>query len=343
MKRSSMIIAGLVILAIVAGGVYLISGNDDQQIEENSKVWKVGILSGSPIFDTAIATMQQELNEAGFIEGKNIEYEIQSADGDETEMARISQEYVDKKVDMIISTTNAGAIAAQKATVDTDIPVVFMFVIAPVQAGIVSDLNDIDNVTGVRNPLEDFVGRRLELLQSIDPTATRIWAPYNSAYDTVQVVTAKLGDIAPGLALDIVYDEISTPEEVVAHIDNYKEGDELPFDAIFIFPDLTVQQSVSWTAIRDFAEANDLPILANTPAQVQEGALFSYLADNNDTGRQAARQVILILNGTNVNDLPIETAELSLMINLDAATRMGLDVSDDILNQANVIIREETE
>jgi putative tryptophan/tyrosine transport system substrate-binding protein len=163
---------------------------------------------------------------------------------------------------------------------------------------------------------------------------------YDAQYATVQAVTARLSEIAPSLNVEIIYSEIDSAEDTIPLIEGYKESGEIPFDAIFIFPDLTVQAEPSWSAIRDFAAENNLPILANTPAQVNDGALFSYLADNADVGRQAARLAILILGGTNVKDLPIETAELTLMINLKAANTMGLEVSDDILNQANVIIRE---
>jgi putative tryptophan/tyrosine transport system substrate-binding protein len=176
MKRSYLTIIGILI-AVLVSGCGLAGKDKDQEKKNEDKVWKVGILSGSPIFDSAITALQEELTKAGYVEGKNIEYTIQSANGNEEEMARISQEYVDNDVDMIISTTNAGGIAAKKATDGTDIPVIFMFVIAPVEVGIVDDLGNIENVTGVRNPLEDFVGRRLELLLELDPTATRIWAP----------------------------------------------------------------------------------------------------------------------------------------------------------------------
>lgn len=344
MNRSRLLISVVIIAVILAGAFVLVSGNDDSEDQEKQTVFTVGILSGSPIFDSAIASMQTTLAEAGYVEGDNIIYDMRSADGDNDVMAQIASDFVENNVDLIVTTTNAGALAGRQATEGTDIPVVFMFVIAPVENGVVNDLTEIDNVTGVRNPLEDFVGRRINMLQSIDPTATRIWAPYNSQYPTVTVVTEKLRDIAPSLDVEIVETLVNTSDEVIAEIEALDSQEEVDIDAIFIFPDLTVQTAEAWQAILDFANKHQLPILANTGAQVEDGALFSYLSRNDETGIQAARLVSLILAGTSVQDLPVETAELFLIVNLEAAENLGLEINDDVLNQADTIIYgDETE
>lgn len=343
-KKQKQIILAVVAIAIVAVGAFFLLGSGGDEETENGnedKVYKVAILSGLPIFDTAIDALKAELAEQGYEEGENIEYIFVSANNDQAVMTQAIADFIEADVDVIVTTTNIAALTASRDTAGTDIPVVFMFVIAPVESGVVPSLSDIGNVTGVRNPLEDFVGRRIELLKLINPDAVRIWAPYNPEYPNVAVVTTAINAVAPQLDVEIIETYVSSPEDVVAEVALLEEADEIPFDAIFIFPDLTVQAGASWPAILNFAKTHNLPILANTPQQVQEGALFSYLADNESTGVQAARLVYLILEGTDVKDLPIETAELSLMVNQGTADELGFTLSTEVLNQADIIVRPE--
>lgn len=321
--------------------VFFLAACSPSDNAENEQI-RVGVISGSPIFDTAIDGFKAGLAENGFVEGENISYEILSADGDEALMQSHAEQFVADGVDLIFTTTNGAALAAKAATAESQIPVVFTFVIAPVEAGIVDNLRaPSGNLTGIRNPLDDFVGRRIELLLQMNPNATRIWTPYNSQYSTVNVVLGRLREFATILNIEVVETPIATPEDVVTALAEFEAAGEPPFDAIMIFPDLTVQQAVSWAAIRDYAAANQLPILANTPAQVQEGALFSYLIDNVASGQQAARLASQILQGISPSNLPVETAELSLMLNLVSANNLNLDVPTEIIASAQTVIREE--
>jgi putative tryptophan/tyrosine transport system substrate-binding protein len=323
--------------------ILVLTGCNPNNAAETQQI-RIGVLSGSPIFDTAIDGFKAGLAENGFIEGENVSYEILSADGNADLMRTYSEQFVADGVDLIFTTTNGAALAARDATAGTQIPVVFTFVIAPVEAGIVDNLRaPSGNLTGVRNPLDDFVGRRIELLLQIDPDATRIWTPYDAQYSTVNVVLGRLHEFAAILNIEVVETMISSPDDVVTSLAQFEEAGDPPFDAILIFPDLTVQQAVSWTAIRDYANTNRLPILANTPAQVQEGALFSYLIDNVASGQQAARLAAQILEGISPENLPVETAELSLMLNLVSADNLGLEVPTEIIASAQTVIREEQE
>ncbi|MDH5484864.1 MAG: ABC transporter, partial [Gammaproteobacteria bacterium] len=83
-----------------------------------------------------------------------------------------------------------------------------------------------------------------------------------------------------------------------------------------------------------------LPLNAPSYSQVEKGALLSYGFVHSEIGRQAARQVDQIFKGANPGDLPVEMAESILSINLVSAERIGMSIPDDILLQAEKIIRE---
>ena len=67
--------------------------------------------------------------------------------------------------------------------------------------------------------------------------------------------------------------------------------------------------------------------------------LTSYGIDITATGKQAARLADQIFQGVKPAELPVETAEFYLAINLKAAEAIGLDIPDKILLQADIIVR----
>ncbi len=302
-------------------------------------VYRVGFLSGSPVFDTTMEGLQSGLEELGYQEGDLI-YEFQAAQGDYERMRAIARDFAASGMDVIFTTTNDGALAAKEAVAGSDVPVVFSFVIAPVETGVVDSLRHPGgNLTGVRNPLDVFIGKRVEFAQWIVPDLKRVWVPYNPQYPTLLAVLNQLRSAASILEVALVESQVSSQDDVLQELSRFDQMEAPPFDAIIIFPDPTVQRDDSWQAILTFANEHHLPILANTSGQVEEGALLGYLTDNVATGRQAAHLVDLVLRGRPPAELPVETAEQYLFVNLPVAESLGYTVPDVILRQAARVIR----
>jgi putative tryptophan/tyrosine transport system substrate-binding protein len=78
---------------------------------------------------------------------------------------------------------------------------------------------------------------------------------------------------------------------------------------------------------------------ANLHRSRETGVLVTYAADWFSMGEQAARLADQILKGAKPADLPVETGEHSLRIDLRTATVIGLAVPDEILRQADLVIR----
>lgn len=305
-----------------------------------SKIYRVGLLSGADVFNTTLDGFKAEMTELGYIEGENIIYDFQAAGGDSQKMEEICQKFVADRVDLIVTTTNAAALAAKESTSNANIPVVFTIVLAPVETGVVESLRQPGgNVTGVRNPLEDFVGKRIEILLQMNPSIKRLWVPYNPQYVTVETVLNRLRQVAPILKVELVETPVNTPEEIVTELEARVAAADIGFDAIIIMPDLTVQDPKGWEAILAFANQYNLPISANTANQVEQGALFAYLSDNIESGQQAAPQADRILRGGNPANIPVASAEPHLHINYKVAQNLGLTIEQGLLAQAIEIIR----
>jgi putative ABC transport system substrate-binding protein len=209
----------------------------------------------------------------------------------------------------------------------TNIPVVFAPVINPVREGAVESITRPGgNVTGVQNG--DTIPKSLEWLHTIVPHATQVYVIYHPE-DVVSVTSVKsLAATAPALRIELVLTEVHSQEEAITAIET------MPKDAaLFFVPSSRLEPIGTMTRV---AVQRGIAVGANNH---REGALVTYSGSFFAMGQQAARLADQILKGARPADLPVETAEYFLHINLQIATAMGLDIPDEILHQADTVMR----
>jgi putative ABC transport system substrate-binding protein len=90
----------------------------------------------------------------------------------------------------------------------------------------------------------------------------------------------------------------------------------------------------------DFAAKNRLPAMYPTSEFVEAGGLMSYAPNDADLWQRAATYVDNILKGAKPADLPIEQPKkFEFVINLKAATQIGLTIAPNVLARADKVIR----
>jgi putative ABC transport system substrate-binding protein len=135
----------------------------------------IGFLDSSSADDYApfLAAFRVGLNEAGFVEGRNISIEYRWADGRYDRLPALAAELVRVPVTVLVATGITAAVAAKAAT--TTIPIVFNTGGDPVTFGLVASLNGPGaNVTGVASLGKVLVAKRFELLRELVPKADAI-------------------------------------------------------------------------------------------------------------------------------------------------------------------------
>jgi len=294
----------------------------------------VAMLRLTAVDDNTVAGFQAAMTALGYQEGKHVSYLEAPPAGSVDKLEGIVRAHLDKKPDLFfVSSTPATQTVKRLTEAGGKPPVIFAPVNDPLAAGIVTDLRHPGgHITGIRLPLGEDL--RLQWLTRIAPRAKRIFLPYSaddkSALKSVEQVTAAAGK----LGLELVRHPISAGGTVTAAI----AAMPADIEAIFLPRDSRVESAIAeFVAL---AEQRRLPIAAPSLIQVEAGALFSYGFVHRDIGRQAARLADQILKGTAAGDLPVEMAENSLSINLAAARNLGINIPDDILAQAEHIIRE---
>ena len=141
--------------------------------QEASKLRTIGFLgSNASVFGPWIAVFAARLHELGWIEGRTIAIEYRWSEGRPERVAEVAAEFVERKVDVIVTNDNATLKVKQATSV---IPIVFVLGNDPVGNGLVASLAQPGgNVTGLSLQDTDLAGKRLELLNEVVPGLRRL-------------------------------------------------------------------------------------------------------------------------------------------------------------------------
>ena len=137
------------------------------EAQQAGKVWRIGCLLGAAREQTShlVKAFEDGLRDLGYVPGRNVMFEYRFADGRLERLPQLAQDLVRLKVDVIVTGSNAHVIAAKLAT--TTIPIVMVYVLDPVGAGLVASVaRPGGNVTGLSQDVSaEIPGKRLALLK----------------------------------------------------------------------------------------------------------------------------------------------------------------------------------
>ena len=298
----------------------------------------VGFLSNtSPetIVERSLRAFRQGLKEAGFVEGENVAIEYRWAEGRYDRLPVLAAELVRRQVAVIAALGGApSALAAKAAT--TTIPIVFAVADDPVRLGLVANLaRPGGNATGVNFFVGELVAKRLELLRELVPAATRLAVLVNPANAPNTEIT--LRDVEPaarakGLQIQVL--NASTSREIDSAFASLMR--ERP-DALFVGNDaFFTSRRVQLVTL---AARDRIPTAYSNRDYVEAGGLMTYGTKIADAYRQAGTYTGRILKGANPAALPVvQSTKFELVINIQTAKLLGLDVPPQLLARADEVI-----
>ena len=319
---SILIRAGLVVMVLLAACD-----------NEKPRTYTVGVINVVPALEQNLAGFKEGMTGLGYIEGTNIHYLYDGSTTDMDKLPAAAQSLVKAKVDLILSITTPATKAVRQATAGIGLPVVFTTVTDPVGAGIVDSIQHPGgNITGVAFGIQEE--RRLEWLVRIVPAIRQIYVPFNPKDQSPVLALKMVRSAAAKLGVELITREVHDPETLNEAVLNIPPE----ADAVFLLPD-----SLIATRLPDMAATAlklNLPTsISNIPSLKNNPILTAFGFDQRLCGKQAARLADQIFKGTRPADLPVEMAEFYLGINLKTAKTIGLTISEDILRQADIIVR----
>jgi len=277
------------------------------------------------------AAFVRRLGELGWIEGRTVAIEYRWAEGSSERFAEIAAEFVQLKVDVVV--TVGSAVAAVKQATST-IPIVFAIAVDPVGTGIVASLaRPGGNITGLSTQTADLTGKKIELLRELLPGLRRLATIANIGYAGSVAEIGEVQAAAGKLGLDVIVLGIRRAEDIASAFGSLKSG----VQALYVCPDALI--NANHARINALALGARLPTIHPFRDYLGAQGLMSYGADNVDLFRRTGDYVDKILRGANPSDIPVEQpTKFEFVINLKTAKALGLDVPDKLLALADEVI-----
>lgn len=331
---------GIAITAIAAMSMGMLAGcggsdqNADSNADQQDKTYKIGIVQqqqhGS--LDEANQGMIDGLKDNGYVVGENVTLDSQNAQGDQSNLQNIAQQFVSNESDLILA---IGTNAAQTvASATTEIPIVGTAITSYKEAKLVeSDEAPGLNVTGTSdmNPIE----AQLNLLLQLVPDAKTIGVIYTSseANSFVQI------DILKQLAEEM---DLTIEERTIQTVNDIQQAAQSlvgEVDAMWLPTDNNVASAIP--QVVGVTDEAGLVVVCGADSMVKDGGTATYGFSYYQLGYNAGVMAAKILNGESVPaEMPIQympEEDCQAIINTDAVELLGIEIPADLLESATKV------
>lgn len=290
----------------------------------DEKVFQIGIvqLAEHPALDEATRGFKEFLTEKL---GDKVQFNVQNAQGEQTNCTTIVNQFVSSKVDLIMANATNAVKAAREAT--SDIPVVGTSVTDYVSSGLVAS-NEAPgaNVTGASdmNP----VNVQVQLMKTLCPEVKTVGIVINSGEENsaIQAEEAKTAFEAEGFAVKI-YSVADTNEiqTVVTAACNEVDAFYEPTDNLI---------AANVPTMSNITTAAGKPVICGEGGMCESGFLATYAISYYELGRAAGEQAFNILvNGADPATTPIfffDVSQLTLVVNEQNAAELGITIPEEL-------------
>ena len=279
-----------------------------------------------------LAAFLRGLNEAGYVEGRNVTVEYRWADGQYDRLPALAADLTGHRVAALVA--NGPAVQTAKAATAT-IPIVFVVGFDPLAFGLVANLSHPGgNLTGVSVLDVEIGAKRLELLHELVPTATIIALLVNPTTPAAETVTSDAQAAARALGLQLHILHASSDHDfdtVFATVAQLRAG-ALVIGADPFFTSRSQQ-------LAKLALDHAVPTIYEFREFAAAGGLISYGTSIVDAYRLAGVYTGRILSNEKPSDLPVQRAtKVELYINLKTAKALGLTVPNTLIGRADEVI-----
>jgi putative ABC transport system substrate-binding protein len=323
--------AALLAMGLLMWGNFL----PGQQTEENTKVYRLGIITSSDLQQDAVDGFKEKMTQLGYTEGVNVNYDFQNPKGDRNLTKQMAKDLVAKKLDLYVPFSTTGTKAMQDALKGTGFKMVFGDVSNYKELGIENLLSPHKNMKGATSINIVYSEKRMQILKEVVPDAKIfgiIWNPTHVSFNEIKKLNE---DAARNLNVSLLIAEGTTNEETLASIKSkFKRGE---VDGVIITSDTTISGQAE--KIAEYLRQEKIPSIDfSLEKGISSGYLVTYGTSRKELGKQTAVMVDKVLKGASVDDLPIEfPAVIELQLNARLAKEMGIEFPQALLYQATVI------
>jgi putative tryptophan/tyrosine transport system substrate-binding protein len=324
-------------LVVVGAMLGLLAAPVPAIAQSPGKVFRVGYLAAPGRTPDGLPprTLRESLGALGYVEGRNIAYEVRFAEGKLDQLPALAAEIVRLKVDVIATQGGLATAAAARAT--SSIPIVIALSAGDaVATGLIASLaRPGGNVTGMTDEVVQLSAKRMEILKEAAPKATRIAVLWNRDDAGMTLRYREIEKAARVLNVDVHALGVREPGDFQQA---FAEMTRRRPDAMFVVSDALT--NMNRKHLLEFAATQRIPAMYEFGFYVRDGGLISYGPSADDELRRAAVYIDRILKGAKPADLPAEQpTRYYLSINLKTAAGLGLTVPPSLILRADDVIQ----
>jgi putative tryptophan/tyrosine transport system substrate-binding protein len=295
------------------------------------KVFTIGVVNCVPILSRAVEGFKAGMTEQGYIEGKNVKYIFNGLiQNDQKTIEAEIRKLLSPDVDLLLSVGYEASLEVKKAVEGSDLPILVCFFRGPVESGLIKSFaHPGGNITGVAGM--DRTAKALEWLKAINPGIKKVFLPYNPDDRVSAFSNSEIEEATSQLGIEVVFKKVHSVEETVTAIINLPKT----VQAVFLVPSPTLNPGS-----RELCQAAiSRGLTTGSSIALDEAVLATFTDDICAVGKETARLAHQIRLGAKPADLPFETSDIFLTVNLKTAEKIRLNIPDYILAQAKTIIR----
>ena len=261
-----------------------------------------------------------ELAKQGYVEGENIEIDLQNAQGEQRNLKTISQQLAESSdVVLAIATPSAQSLANTTQTT----PVIFSAVTDPVSAKLLeSREHPGGNVTGTSDQSSDAISTQINLIKKVLPKAKTIGILYTQSEPNSVVQKDEAKRLLEEKGFTVV-------EKTILDSNNVKAAAEslmAEVDMVFVPTDNIISSTME--TVKQVSIKHKVPVFGGSTEMIAVGGLYNYGTNYEELGRQTARMLIRVLKGEKPENIAVELPEkLELHTNQEMADALGIDIS----------------
>ena len=330
MKINKIFISFIVLLVCVLGyGLYSSNKGEEKNVEE--KKVKVGVLQllSHPALDQIYKGLEDGLAKEGYTVGKNLQLDLQNAQGDQSNLVSMGQKLVSDNNNLLVGITTPATLSLSNATKDK--PIIMAGITYPVEAGLIkSENNPGNNITGVsdRTPIK----QQLEVMKQILPKMKKVGILYTASEDNSVKQAREAEKLAKELGLEVKVSTVANTND----IQQVTETLAAETDAIFVPIDNTIASAMA-TVVK-VTDSKKVPVFPSSDTMVADGGLLGIGVDQYKIGIETAKVIAKVLKGADTKTMPIVLAnEGVIYLNEAKAKQLGIEIPQDIKDKAKVV------
>src|SRR6056297_3546213 len=302
-------------------------------------MYRVGITAivEHPALDAVRQGIIDKLEEKGLKSGEDFEEFYQTAQGDMNTAVSIAKQFSNSNLDVAVGISTPSAQACANAM--KNIPVVFSAVTDPVGASLIEKLGkNSGNVCGISDMTP--VRTQIRLMKLVMPQAKTVGIIYNSSEANSVSIRNTAKESCDELGMELVEIIGSNTSEMINALNAVVSS----VDFLYIGTDNTAASSIA--AIAKSAKTAQVPIMAGDIIVARDGGVVGFGFDYYNAGLETGEIVYQLLTGIEVSQIEsrlMGVDSLTLYRDLDLANEIGLEIPENVIARADILIENGVE